>query len=104
MAVRNTKKSIAQKLGKAQAREQFSPLVESLAANGGVVEITDYGKAAAVLLGYGDYLSLVTQASISLKPSRALKGSGVLLGNLEETDKEITKMITGSIKKTIAEL
>jgi prevent-host-death family protein len=104
MAVGNIKKAIRQKLGKAQARERFAPLVESLAANGGVVEITDYGKASAVLLSYKDYMSLVSQASVSLKPSRQLRGSGILLGDLEETGKEISKLITGSLKKTIAEL
>ncbi len=104
MAKKNPKKSIVQRLGKAQAREQFSPLVESLAVNGGIVEITDYGIAAAVLLGYRDYISLVTQANVPLSPSRQLKGSGVLLGDLEEASKEISKMIAGSIKKTVSEI
>lgn len=104
MAVVNTKKSIQLRLGKAQAREQFSPLVESLATNGGVVEITDYGRASAVLISYRDYISLVNQANTSIKPSRQLRGSGVLLSDLEETSKEISKIVADSLKKTIAKL
>jgi prevent-host-death family protein len=90
------------KFGKAQAREQFSPLVESLAAKGGVVEITDYGKTAAVLLGYKDYLCLMAQAAVSAKPLRQLRGSGVLVADLEDIGKKISKTITDSVASTIA--
>ena len=95
---------IAHKLGKAQARQQFAPLVESLATNGGTVEITDYGKIAAVMLGYKDYISLLVRAGTPLKPKNQLRGSMVLVGDLEETTKEISKLILDSVAKSAAEL
>ena len=92
------------KLGKAQARKQFAPLVASLSANGGVVEVTDYGKVAAVMLNYKDYLWLLAQAHEPFKPKRQLAGSAVLVGNLERASQEITESILGSIKKSANEL
>lgn len=97
-------RAILQKLGKAQAREQFSPLVEALATNGGTVEITDYGKMAAVMLGYKDYMLLLARAGIPVKPKRQLRGSMILLGDLEEASKEISKLIWDSVEKTASEL
>jgi PHD/YefM family antitoxin component YafN of YafNO toxin-antitoxin module len=97
-------KAVAHKLGKAQARQQFAPLVESLATNGGTIEITDYGKVAAVMLGYKDYISLLVKAGVPLKPKNQLRGSMVLIGDLEETTKEISKLILDSVAKTAAEL
>jgi prevent-host-death family protein len=41
---------IQKRVGKAQAREEFSTLIESVAKGGGAVEITDYGKVSAVLV------------------------------------------------------
>jgi len=91
-------------IGKAQARQQFSPLVESLATSGGTVEITDYGKVAAVMLGYKDYISLLAKAGEPLKPKNQLRGSMVLVGDLEEATKEISKLMLESVAKTAAEL
>jgi hypothetical protein len=84
------------KLGKAQAREQFAPIVESLSINGGVVEVTDYGKVAAVILGYSDYLKLLSKAQEPFKPKRQLAGSGVLIGDLEKASRTISRSILKS--------
>lgn len=92
------------KLGKAQAREQFAPLVETLSTVGGVVEVTDYGKVAAVMLGYRDYLWLVAQANEPFKPKRQLAGSAVLVGDLESASQQITDSVLESITKTAREL
>jgi hypothetical protein len=92
------------KLGKAQAREQFAPLVESLSTVGGVVEVTDYGKVAAVMLSYKDYLWLVAQANEPFKPKRQLAGSAVLVGELEAASKQITDSVLESLTKTAREL
>lgn len=51
MATVPSKKNL-RKLGKAQVKEQFAPIVESLCTDGGVVEVTDYGKVAAAILSY----------------------------------------------------
>ena len=92
------------KLGKAQAREQFAPLVEALASSGGVVEVTDYGKVAAVMLNYKDYLWLVAQAKESFKPKRQLAGSAVLAGDLEKASKQISDSVSESLSKSQREL
>jgi PHD/YefM family antitoxin component YafN of YafNO toxin-antitoxin module len=84
------------KLGKAQAREQFAPIVESLSVNGGVVEVTDYGKVAAVILNYSDYLKLLSKAQEPLKPKLQLAGSGVLIGDLEKASRAISRSILKS--------
>lgn len=92
------------RLGKAEARARFAPLIESLAANGGTVEITDYGKVAAVMLGYKDYMLLQAQARVPLKPQRRLCGSGKVPGDSNETLDGISDMIIDSVNKTIAQL
>jgi len=92
------------KLGKTQAREQFAPLVESLSEIGGVVEVTDYGKVAAVMLGYKDYLWLLAQSNQPFKPKRQLAGSAVLVGDLEEASNKITQSVLDSIARSTKEL
>ncbi len=101
---KHNNKTIIQKLGKAQARQQFSPLVEALATNGGTVEITDYGKVAAVMLGYKDYIFLLAKAGKPLKPKNQLRGSAILVGDLEEATKDISRLMLESVAKTAAEL
>jgi len=99
-----SKEPSTQRLGKAHAREKFSPLIDSLATNGGVVEITNYGKTTAVLMGYKEYLSLVAKAASLPKPTRQLRGSGKLIGNLEDATNKISKAVAKSIEQTIAKL
>ena len=92
------------RLGKAQAREQFAPIVEMLSTIGGIVEVTDYGKVAAVMLSYKDYLRLLAQANEPFKPKRQLAGSAVLAGELEAASRQITESALGSLDKTAREL
>ena len=103
MATAPSKKNF-KKLGKAQAREQFAPLVKALSTVGGVVEVTDYGKVAAVMLGYKDYLWLVAQAKESFKPKRQLAGSAILVGELETASRQITDSVLESLTKSAREL
>jgi hypothetical protein len=92
------------KLGKAQAREQFAPLVESLSQSGGIIEVTNYGKVAAVMLSYQDYLHLLARASEPFQPKRQLAGSAVLVGNLEKTSEKISQSVLNSVRKSAREL
>jgi hypothetical protein len=92
------------KLGKAQAREQFAPLVEGLSAVGGIVEVTDYGKVVAVMLSYKDYLWLLAQANEPFKPRRQLAGSAILVGDLKGASNEITASIFESLAKSARDL
>lgn len=103
MGTSSSKKNL-KRLGKAQAREQFAPLVEALSTAGGVVEVTDYGKVAAVMLGYKDYLWLLAQAQDPFKPKRQLAGSAVLVGELEKASQQISDSVLESIQKSAREL
>ncbi len=103
MATLPPKKNL-QKLGKAQAREQFAPLIEKLSKDGGVVEVTDYGKVAAVMLSYKDYLWLLAQANETFKPKRQLAGSATLVSDLELASRQITDAALESLTKSAREL
>jgi PHD/YefM family antitoxin component YafN of YafNO toxin-antitoxin module len=83
------------RLGKAQAREQFAPLVESLTKSGGIIEITDYGRVAAVMLSYPEYLMLKSQAQHWSKPERQLAGSAELIGELDDEEEDGVHSIIG---------
>jgi hypothetical protein len=95
----NPTKPILTKLGKSQAGEQFAPLIEKLSTVGGVVEVTDYGKVAAVMLSYKDYLWLLAQSAEPFKPKRQLAGSAVLVGDLESSSQAISETIFGVRQK-----
>jgi prevent-host-death family protein len=73
------------RLGKSEARAQFLPLVESVAAGGAPIEITDRGKVAAVLLGHQEYLRLLALAH-SRPASRSPVGTIEILTDLEADD------------------
>lgn len=92
------------KLGKAQAREQFAPIVETLTREGGIVEVTDYGKVAAVIMSHKHYLWLLSRANEPLVPSRKLAGSAVLNGDLETASKNIGESVLESIRRSASEL
>lgn len=103
MSAESIKKKL-KTLGKAQAREQFAPLVEALSTNGGFVEVTDYGKVAAVMLSHKDFLWLLAQANRTLKPKKQLAGSAVLAEDLEAASANISNAIFESLAKTTREL
>jgi prevent-host-death family protein len=73
-AVRRIKKRV----GKAQAREEFSTLVEAVASGAGAIQITDYGKVAAVLLSEKEYEWLCACAEKNAHPKRNPRGYFIL--------------------------
>ena len=93
-------KSPYKALGKAEARKQFLPIVDSVAQGVGPVEITDYGKVVAVLLSKYDFDWMRAQTLNKSKPRRPLCGLGQLIGNLEEGSKEINQSFQTSLEKT----
>lgn len=98
--------NIQKRVGKAQAREEFSLLIEAVANGAGAVEITDYGKVAAVLLSEQEYEWLCACAKKNLQPKRDPRGFFVLADEnaLEEASREIAEDFENSIKKTASEL
>lgn len=97
---------IQKRIGKAQAREEFSTLIEAVASGAGPVEITDYGKVAAVLLSEKEYEWLVACAKKTDRPKRDPRGVIVLLDEnaLENASKKLSADIEASISKTASEL
>jgi prevent-host-death family protein len=97
---------IPKKIGKAQAREEFSTLIESVAQGGGAVEITDYGKVAAVLVSEEEYAWLRSCENNQAKPKKDARGFFVLEGdiNLKEESKAIAEDFEKSIKKSARRL
>lgn len=97
---------IQRRVGKAQAREAFSSLVESVATGAGAVEITDYGKVAAVLISEKEYKWLCTCAEKSTHSVRDPRGYLILSDDvdLEEVSRQVAADFEKSIKKTAREL
>ncbi len=59
------------RLGKSEARQQFLPLVNSVAEEGSRFEITDHGVTVAIVLGYEEYQRLLAQSQSMAKSKRA---------------------------------
>jgi prevent-host-death family protein len=97
---------IQKRVGKAQAREEFSTLVEAVASGAGPVEITDYGKVAAVLLSEKEYEWLCACARKSSQPKRSARGLVVLMDDsaLKEAGKALAADFDNSITRTASQL
>jgi prevent-host-death family protein len=98
-----------QTMGKTQARKQFLPLVDQLADNRTVIEITDHDVPVAVLISYEQFLMLkskiatLTPSSVERIPS--LIGSGrILTDDLEAASAEITELLLDSIEESARRL
>ncbi len=98
--------NIHKRVGKAQAREEFSTLIESVASGAGAVEITDYGKVAAVLLSEKEYEWLQACAKKSTQPKRSPRGLIILADDkaLEDASKQLAADYESSIDKTVSGL
>lgn len=97
---------IQKRVGKAQAREEFSTLVESVARGAGAVEITDYGKVAAVLVSEKEYEWLRCCEKNQTLPRKEARGFFVLEGDLdlEKESKSVAADFEKSIKRTARKL
>ena len=97
---------IRKRIGKAQAREEFSTLIETVASGAGAVEITDYGKVAAVLVSENEYQWLCACARKNAQPKRDPRGFFVLSDDLalEEASREMEEDFENSIKRSASQL
>lgn len=94
-------------VGKAQARKDFFPLVDSLTGANSAVEITDHDKPVAVLLSYQNYVALTAKAcrNTGVKASTPnLIGSLTINSDLEAASKEIAGMFEASLEKSAGSL
>ncbi len=97
---------IQKRIGKAQARDELSTLIEAVNSGAGAVEITDYGKVAAVLLSEKEYEWLCACAKKNATPRREARGIIVLSDDtaLEDAAKQLAADFDASINKTASEL
>ncbi len=97
---------IQKRVGKAQARDELSSLIEAVNKGKGPVEITDYGKVAAVLLSEKEYAWLCACANKSTPLKREARGIIVLDDDqaLEDASKDLAAEFDASIAKTASEL
>ncbi len=97
---------IQKRIGKAQAREEFSALIETVANGNGSVEITDYGKVAAVLLSEKEYLWLCACAKKNTQPKRNPRGFFTINDEdaLAQASREIADDFEKSLERTAKEL
>lgn len=96
--------AVSRKLGKAEARQEFAPLIDSVAGGGSPVEISDYGKVVAVLINANEYKWLLSQTKKTLKPKKELCGAIIIHDDLEILDKKVRADFEKSITKTVSKL
>lgn len=97
---------VKKRVGKAQARDELSALIEAVNAGSGPVEITDYGKVAAVLLSEKEYEWLCACARKGSSPARDARGVLILSDDdaLDDAAKQLASELSSSIAKTSGEL
>jgi prevent-host-death family protein len=97
---------VHRRIGKAQARDEFPALVESVSKGGGVIEITDYGKVAAVLLSEKEFQWLWDCAQKVAQPKRDPRGILILADNqaLEDAHKDVLSDFEKSLGKSTKKL
>lgn len=97
-------------VGKTQARKDFFPLVDQLDKSKTAVEITDHDKPVAVLIGYEQYLNLMTRLytvaeTCEFENRNSLLNSIELqVDDLEEASREISKQFENSIQESMEKL
>lgn len=98
----------AQTVGKTQARKEFFPLVDSLAAGNLAVEITDHDEPVAVLLSYQNYVALSAKACLHaghVKPKTPnLVGSIVINRDLGSASAEFGKLFETTVDESAGNL
>ena len=94
------------RLGKAQARAELSNLIEAVNAGSGSVEITDYGKVAAVLISQKEYEWLCACAKKNALPRKDAYGIITLSDEnaLDDAAKQLSADFASSLAKTSSEL
>jgi prevent-host-death family protein len=97
---------VPKRIGKAQAREEFSSLIESVASGAGAVEITDYGRVAAVLVSDEEYKWLCTCANNATQPKRKARGVVILADDkaLDDAAKQLKTDFESSMDKAVRKL
>lgn len=97
-------------VGKTQVRREFLPLVDTLKDNNTAIEITDHDKPVAVLIGYEQYVSLMTKACLVAETAEK-PGANSLLNsielrtdNLEAASAKVAELFEKSIRESLEKL
>lgn len=97
---------IQKRVGKSQARDELSALIEAVNTGAGPIEITDCGKVAAVLLSENEYEWLCACAKKSATPKRDACGIISLSDDsaLGNAARKLVEDFDASRAKTVSEL
>ncbi|HEY9678443.1 MAG TPA: type II toxin-antitoxin system prevent-host-death family antitoxin [Drouetiella sp.] len=93
---------VQKRVGKAQARDELSTLIDAVNSGAGAIEITDYGKVTAVLLSEKQYEWLCACAKKHAHPKREARGVVLIADEnaLDDAAKVVASDIEESIRKT----
>lgn len=97
---------VPRRIGKAQAREEFSTLIEKVSQGSGPIEITDYGKVTAIILSEKEYEWLKACAKKTSHPRREARGLVVIedANAIKEADALVKADFVESLKKSERQL
>lgn len=97
---------IQKRVGKAQARDELSTLIDAVNSGAGAIEITDYGKVAAVLVSEKEFAWLSACAKRNLSPKREARELMSLSDDdaLEDATREIFADFDTSLSKSASQL
>lgn len=91
------------RIGKTEARQRFLPLVNQLANESMVFEITEHDKPVAMLVSYGRWAAMVSQLKALTKNAEPkpidLRGSIEILGDLEAGSKRAGEELLRSMRR-----
>lgn len=91
-------------IGKARARREFLPLIDTIADGNTPIEITDNGKPVAVILGYNAFQEMYSLANSkrAKRKLESLDGSVTIQGDLEQARRQLEREAASRVKRRSA--
>lgn len=97
-------KLTVQTLGKTMVRQNFLSMVDKVAEEHILLEITDRNVPVAVMVSYQQWIALLSKEQAESKSPDDLRGSIKIQGNLADSSSAISKLFIDSAKKSAYEL
>ena len=97
-------------IGKTEARKKFFPLVDELSHSIKALAITDRQEPLAVMVGYNQWLAIITKLDTLLKPAKKVPqkinmvGSVKIIGDLDAGSKRIAERFKQAVDKSAKKL
>lgn len=93
----------SRRIGKTEARQQLLPLINQLANEPMVFEITEHDKPVAMLVSHGRWAAMISKLKSLTKNTEPkeidLRGSVEILGDLDAGSKEAGEALLRSLKR-----